>query len=208
MHPVWGPACDVGERRLLPVVGEPKPERADAAHNRAILLEAATSIVAEQGVDALSMDAVAIRAGVGIGTVYRRFTDLGGLAYALIDDHEKRFQAAFLSGPPPLGPGAPPAERLRAYVHAYVDRLENQGELMSVAERGRYSSGAYSLQHAHVAGLIAAVDHALDAHFLADAILAALSARLYVRQTVERQLSVERVKAGLDQLLSGVLRSC
>ncbi|MGW4278147.1 TetR/AcrR family transcriptional regulator, partial [Streptomyces seoulensis] len=88
--------------------------RADAARNRARLLDAAARLVAEHGAAAVTMEAVAAAAQVGKGTVFRRFGDRTGLLTALLDHSEKKFQASFLSGPPPLGPGAPAVERLRA----------------------------------------------------------------------------------------------
>ena len=51
--------------------------RADARRNREQILTAARDIFAEQGPDA-PLDAVARRAGVGIGTLYRRFADRPG----------------------------------------------------------------------------------------------------------------------------------
>ncbi|WP_129668385.1 TetR/AcrR family transcriptional regulator [Phytoactinopolyspora endophytica] len=184
-----------------------KRERADAARNRQILLEAAGRILRDKGIDALSMDAVAAEAGVGIGTVYRRFGDLQGLAYALIDDQEREFQAAFISGPPPLGPGAPPQERLCAFLRRYVDRLTEQAELMATAENGdaRYRSGAYNLQRQHLAMLITQIDPERDGGYLADALLAVLSARLYLHQRAGLEMTVERLNAGLDQLVRGVI---
>ena len=49
-----------------------RPLRADAQRNRDALLEAAAAAFAESGVDA-SLEDVAKRAGVGIGTLYRHF---------------------------------------------------------------------------------------------------------------------------------------
>lgn len=190
----------------LPIVDELRPERADAARNRRLLIDTAAAIVRDLGVAALSMEAVAHAAGVGVGTVYRRFGDRHGLAYALIDEQERDFQNGFLSGPPPLGPGAPPADRLRAYMHRYVDRLEDQGELMATAEPARYQAGAYRLQHLHVATLIRQIDPALDADYLAGALLEALSAKLFVHQHNDAGMTVERIKAGLDQLLHSIVR--
>src|SRR5437899_10306413 len=92
-------------RNLLPMVGQPPPERADAARNRRALLCAAQRILTESGVEGLSMDRVAAEACVGVGTVYRRFGDRSGLAYALLDETAPPFQESFLVGPPPLGPG-------------------------------------------------------------------------------------------------------
>ena len=51
------------------------------------------------------MDAVAAAAGVGKGTVFRRFESREGLMAALLNHSETEWQAAVISGPPPLGPG-------------------------------------------------------------------------------------------------------
>ncbi|MGH3992991.1 MAG: TetR/AcrR family transcriptional regulator [Pseudonocardiaceae bacterium] len=192
----------------LPLLGQPPSERADAARNRRAVLSAAQTIVAERGIDALSMDVVAAAAGVGVGTVYRRFGDRAGLAYALLDDAERQFQTAFLAGPPPLGPGAPTAERIRAFLHAYADRLELQGELLAHAESSsptaRLHSGAYRTHRVHLAALLTEFRPDADADYLCEALLAVLSARLFRHQRHELGFSVARIKAGLDQLLTGL----
>jgi len=104
----------------LPVVpfGKPRPERADAARNRERLLETARAMIAEHGTEKVTMDALAEQAGLGKGTVFRRFGTRAGIFRALLDDDERRFQEQVLTGPPPLGPGADPAQRLIAYGHA------------------------------------------------------------------------------------------
>ena len=100
----------------LPLIQPEGPkERADAARNRQRILDAAGALVAEQGIEAVSMDDVARAACVGTGTLYRRFGDRAGLAFALLDEQTRDFQNALLSGPPPLGPGAPARERLKAF---------------------------------------------------------------------------------------------
>ncbi len=83
--------------------------RADAARNRARLLEAAARLVEQHGAAGVTMEAVAVAAQVGKGTVFRRFGDRTGLLTALLDHSEKKLQAAFLAGPPPLGPGRRPS---------------------------------------------------------------------------------------------------
>jgi len=98
--------------------GPPHAERADAARNRAHLLATARQMLAEQGPDTLTMDALAERAGLGKGTVFRRFGTRAGIFAALQDDDENAFQREVLAGPPPLGPGAAPLERLIAYGRA------------------------------------------------------------------------------------------
>lgn len=59
--------------------------RADAARNLALVLEAARRLFAERGLEVTLHD-VAEAAGVGVGTVYRRFEDKDALLGALVED--------------------------------------------------------------------------------------------------------------------------
>ncbi|MCW8122464.1 TetR/AcrR family transcriptional regulator [Streptomyces violaceoruber] len=106
----------------LPVVpfGKPRSERADAVRNRKRLLQTAREMIAEHGTQKVTMDALAERAGLGKGTVFRRFGTRAGIFQALLDEDEQAFQEQVLSGPAPLGPGAGPAERLIAYGRARI----------------------------------------------------------------------------------------
>ncbi|HEV3172354.1 MAG TPA: helix-turn-helix domain-containing protein [Actinocrinis sp.] len=104
--------------RLVVSWGRPRAERADAVRNRLHLLTTAREMFAEQGADGLTMDGLAQRAGLGKGTVFRRFGTRAGIFQALMDDDERTFQQQVLAGPPPLGPGAPARERLIAYGRA------------------------------------------------------------------------------------------
>lgn len=63
---------------------ECRPLRADAARNRELILETAAEVFAEQGLDA-GYDEIARRAGVGVGTVYRRFPERDELVQALFE---------------------------------------------------------------------------------------------------------------------------
>ena len=105
------------DRPIVPW-GAPHAERADAVRNRRHLLATARQMLAEQGPGQLTMDALAERAGLGKGTVFRRFGTRAGIFAALLDDDERAFQQQVLAGPPPLGPGAAPLDRLIAYGRA------------------------------------------------------------------------------------------
>src|SRR5690242_497041 len=163
---------------LLHLRTPPPRERADAARNRAAVLAAAASLFAEHGVQAVSMDAIAAAAGVGKGTLFRRFGDKAGLAVALLDDQERVLQGAILSGPPPLGPGAPPEKRLLAFVEAYLDYVLAHLDLVRMSETAstgaRYRIGAYRFWHRHVTILLDG--RCEDPEHHAHALLAALSA--------------------------------
>src|SRR5258708_23677790 len=73
--------------------GSPPAERADAARNRRLLLATAREIIAGQGAGKLTMDGLADRAGLGKGTVYRRFGTRPAIFQPLLDDDERAFQA-------------------------------------------------------------------------------------------------------------------
>src|SRR6185437_5268890 len=138
-------------------LGPVPPERADAARNRRHLLATARDMLAEQGVDKLTMDALAERAGLGKGTVYRRFGTRAGIFAALLDHDERAFQQQVLSGPPPLGPGAPPPDRLIAYGRARIDFLIRHREIALAALDGREQVPAGSqtpMSRAHIRFLL------------------------------------------------------
>jgi len=65
-----------------------RPLRADALRNRAKILQAAAEVFAERGLE-VTLDDIAHHAGVGVGTVYRRFADREALVEALFDDRMK-----------------------------------------------------------------------------------------------------------------------
>jgi AcrR family transcriptional regulator len=120
------------EPAALPLA-RPRPERGDAARNRRHLLEMARLMIAEVGVENVTMDGLAERAGLGKGTVFRRFGTRAGIFHALLDEDEKAFQQSVLSGPPPLGPGAAPVARLVAFGRARIDFLFDNAAIARAA---------------------------------------------------------------------------
>jgi len=62
-----------------------KPLRRDAQRNRERILAAARELFAERGIDA-TLDDVAARAGVGVGTVYRRYPNKDALLDELFEE--------------------------------------------------------------------------------------------------------------------------
>ena len=192
----------------LPVIGSQTSERADAARNRLKIMEAAERLVARHGIENVSMDMVAEEAGVGKGTIFRRFGDRASLALALLGEHAQAFQEAFIRGEPPLGPGAPPIERLRAFGHAMIDLLEAHGDLILVGESGspcaRFRSPPFLAHRAHVTSLLKELDPRLDADYHADSLLAVLAADQYRHLRKEREMPIERVRAGWDSVVAAV----
>src|SRR5439155_13357007 len=93
-------------------------------------------MLADEGADKLTMDGLAERAGLGKGTVFRRFGTRAGIFRALLDDAERAFQELVLTGPPPLGPGVPPLDRLVAYGRAGIGFLIENREITRATPSG------------------------------------------------------------------------
>lgn len=192
----------------LPLAGGDPCERADAARNRARILAAAGRLVAERGADGVSMDAIATAAGVGKGTIFRRFGDRVGLMHALIDERERELQEELIRGAPPLGPGAPPVERLVAFGRRLLEHLDAHGELLLAVETGRgvrFHAPVYLFYRTHVLTLVREAAPDVDAEYLADALLAPLGADFHLFTRRVRELPLERVADGYEDMVRRLL---
>jgi len=195
------------DHRPLPMADAPPVERRDAARNREALLRAAQQLVEDCGVDAVTMDAVAAAAGVGKGTVFRRFESREGLMAALLDHSETEWQAAVISGPPPLGPGADPWDRLLAFGRSRLETTLGHADLIRSAGRaGGRSYAAYSFAATHVRHLLGELGVTGDLPLLATALMAPLEAPVLEQQVRVEGLDVDRVYAGWVDLARRFVR--
>lgn len=188
----------------LPLIGEGTSLRADAVRNRTKLLEAAARLAAERGAAAITMELVAAAAGVGKGTVSRRFGDRNGLLLALLDHAEQQFQQAYFAGPPPLGPGADAAARLRAFGPALLRHERAHLDLYLAAEPPpdrRFTVPADRVRHTHVVALVRAVLPDADADLLAHTLLSSVDTVLVDHLVRTRGMSLERIEAGWHDLV-------
>ncbi len=192
----------------LPVLGGDPCERADARRNRLKILEAAERLFAEHGTDAVSMDAVADAAGVGKGTLYRRFGDRSGLARAILDERDREFQEQLIRGAPPLGPGAPPVDRLIAFGEGVIDLIAAHGDLIMAAQLGkagaRFAGPVYATYRIHVRGLLGDIDPRMDVDYFADVVLSSLNAEMYAFWSSDVGLDHQRIKDGFVQLVKSI----
>jgi AcrR family transcriptional regulator len=167
-------------------------ERSDAARNRRALLDAATELIAESGPAALTMRDVAQRAGVGKGTVFRRFGSRAGLMLALLDHSEHQLQSAVIAGPPPLGPGADPVERLVAFGRAKLDLIAAQGDILAAAGTV-FDTSAYCAMLTHIQSLLRAAEAPGDALLTAQLLAAGLDAGLVLHQMGDQNVPLARI---------------
>jgi AcrR family transcriptional regulator len=206
-------------------------ERRDAAEHRQRILEEARRLFAQQGIEAVSMHQIALAAGIGQGTLYRRYTNKGELCLDLLREQYERFAeeiATLLA----QASTSPALERLESVLAKMVLFLEEQGAmtmggLVAGTERrdGPCDESApsrhtvfqqtpwYRWLHELLARLlIEAVERgelaAQDIPYTADAMLAALHPAVYRFQRQERGFSSERIVQGLRHIyIDGVKAS-
>jgi AcrR family transcriptional regulator len=185
-------------------------ERADARRNRERILCEAARLFAARGVANVSMDDVAAAAGVGKGTLYRRFEDRGQLLRALVEEPERELQDRMIRGEPPLGPGAPVRDRVHAFGTALLEFLDAHGDFIlgSELDMRRYAGGPYRFYRMHMVVLLReALGPVSQVEYLAEALLASLNPTIVLHQLRERGLSLDEVRAGWCMLADAVLAS-
>jgi AcrR family transcriptional regulator len=152
------------------------------------------------------MEEIAAAAGVGKGTLYRRYPNVASIAVALLDEHERRLQEEIVRGKPPLGPGAAPAARLVAFYSAMTELLERHGHLALAAETGahRYLTGAYRAWTTHVALLLDEAGLG-EQEALVDVLLAPLAPDVYAHQ--RKRLTRQQIANSLAILARRILQA-
>ena len=164
---------------------EPRKPRSDALINRERLIEAAKEVLGLGGPDA-SLEAVARRAEVGIGTLYRHFPTREALFQAVYR-HEVE-QLIKLAGD--LDDGHDPVEALRTWMHAYVGLVATKRGLLGAlavvvteASKAMYAELSVRVTESVNALLVRAIAAGeLRPDIRADDLLHAMFALCYARQ--------------------------
>ncbi len=183
-------------------------ERSDAARNRERLLTAARELISECGAAGLTMDRLAEQAGVGKGTVFRRFGSRAGLMLTLLSESEAAFQERFMFGPPPLGPGAPGLQRLIAFGVERIAYTVEFGELALAAQntsRGEFEPPAAALWHRHIELLLREEGLEADPWLMARSLAATLAPDRLLNLLQVHGVSTERLAASWQDLVTRVV---
>lgn len=153
------------------------------------------------------MDRLAARAGVGKGTVFRRFGSRAGLMLTLLSESEAAFQARVLFGPPPLGPGARGRERLVAFGAERIAYVMEFGELVLAAEnagRGRFEAPPAALWHRHIEVLLQEEGFKSDPWLMAGSLSATLDPERLLTLVRVHGVTPERLVASWRDLVTRV----
>lgn len=192
-------------------------ERRDAAERRLRVLDAARALFDERGVDAVSMHEVGREAGVGQGTLYRRYEHKGALCWALLHESATRFSDEVRGR---LEKDRGPALAQLEYFLSCLVRFNEEnapllGAIRDAAGSGRrpevYRNPFYRWLKETVSVLLERAVREdeippLDVEYAADAILAPLNIDLYLFQRRELGMESERMTRSLSRLVLDGLR--
>ena len=165
-----GAPAQSGEQRPRP--GEQRPLRADAQRNYQRLVTAASAAFTEHGADDASLEEIARRAGVGIGTLYRHFPNRQALLEAVYRDQVDVLSDRARQLSESEDPGAALDEWLRALVSfgrtkrsltsAMLATLDKDSELLSTCSLIMRGAATTLLKRAQEAGVVRADADATD----------------------------------------------
>jgi AcrR family transcriptional regulator len=178
--------------------------RADAARNREAILAAAASLFEREGTPAVSVQDIAQAAGVSKAAIFRHFGDRSGLIQEILEPRAARLREAVEGGPPPVGPGAPPAEALEAYVEALLEFVWRNRALIRAFEYlgpdAYYVNDPSRFWLAELTRRLAATAPATDAEYLAYAVFTALRADVIDHLLTVPGMTRERIRTGIHNL--------
>ena len=148
------------------------------------------------------MDDIATEAGVGKGTLFRRFGSRAGLMIVLLDADDRKLQQEFMFGPPPLGPAAPPLDRLLAYGRARLKFVhEHLGLLKDAARDPPTRYGAVAMLHrTHVRVLLQAALTTGNIDAQTDGLIALLEPDYVGHQTRDLGLTLDDLADAWESL--------
>jgi TetR/AcrR family transcriptional repressor of mexAB-oprM operon len=189
-----------------------RKERKDALEHRRIILQKAQSLFTEYGVDSVTMHQIAKSAGIGQGTLYRRYAHKGEICQDLMKESCEGISEeiiAFLKTNKLL----PIRERLNTALQLCLDFIDSQSHwLVSIQAptcEGRqelmYQSPMYKFLHDLFYELISEAEAsfkeaAKDAIFRADTLIASMNPELYLFMRRERGYTKDEIKHKLVSL--------
>ena len=193
--------CDESDRR---------PERRDAAENRQRILTVTQQLFAEQGIENVTMSQIAKAAGIGQGTLYRRYGNKGELCIALLKSNFPQLRERIDRHLAEIATSMSKLEQLNSFLEQLIAAIEDKFPLLSAIgdaaigpQRGmQFHNPWYEWTHGTISKLLnEAIAQGeilpLNAAFTADSLLATLSIDLYLFQRNDRKFTPEQILQGI-----------
>ncbi|GLV55105.1 hypothetical protein KDH_19520 [Dictyobacter sp. S3.2.2.5] len=195
---------DAGMRR--------RPERRQAADFDQRILRVARRLFAERGIEDVSMHQIAQEAGIGQGTLYRRYAHKGELILDLLSESAQRFVEETQTYAEDKETRSA-LQRLDSVLRRSLAFIEEEGVFLaaimdaSSAERRemKFSTPYYRASHSLISHLLEEAIaqgelEPLDTIYTADAIIATSDPALYLFQRQRRGYTPEQILAGLRRI--------
>ncbi|MGB7339163.1 MAG: helix-turn-helix domain-containing protein [Phototrophicaceae bacterium] len=183
-----------------------KPVRADAARNRRLLLDTAQTLFDAQGIEVVTMSAIAKEANVGKGTLYRHFADKADLCHALLDEDMRDFQQMTLNHIRECDDAYDSLQWFLEHAARYV--IDHNELLIEVSKQG----GVDMLNHpAHIwwrqtiMGLLNRFALDIDSAYIADMLYIMLDVQTIRFQRRIQGYDITRIVDGLHMVLARLL---
>lgn len=199
----------------MAVEGGRRRERRDAVESRRKVLGAARRLFEERGVDAVSMHEIGRAAGVGQGTLYRRFEHKGALCSALLQEEIEGFEEEARRR---VGSRGSALGRLKWFLGRLARFNDENAALLGAVRDAAggerrietHRNPFYEGLRENVAELLwealeeGEIPEELDIECMTDTLLAALDIDLYLYQRRELKMSRERIVDSLRSLLEAL----
>ncbi len=184
-----------------------RPTRSDAIKNHALLLETARTLFDREGVESVTMSAIAREAGVGKGTLYRHFADKSAVCLALLDQEMRDLQERTL-------------RRLRHHEDAYANLLWFMEQVVRfvmqndalLCEASSHSAASILSHPAHIwwrntiHGLLQHLHVSGDIDYLADALYVLLDVQTLRFQRYTLGYDIPRILDGMAEVVARLAR--
>jgi AcrR family transcriptional regulator len=189
------------------ILPESRPKRADAIRNQTLLLDTARHLFDAEGVESVSMSAIAQKAKVGKGTLYRHFSDKGELLHALLDEDMRQLQEKTLGY---MREGHAPFDSLMWFInHALTFVIKNSDSLCEAS----MNSSRPMLQHPAqlwwrqtIMSLLTECGTQGDLSYMSDVIYVMLDVTTIRYQRRALGYNQERILAGLRDILERFIK--
>lgn len=182
----------------LIIVSDPRPTRADAVRNRDLILCTARRMFEEQGVESVTMSAIAQEADVGKGTLYRNFPDKFSLLQELLDHDQRQLQERSLEH---LRQGGQPTDNLFWFLENVLSFVWRKLDMLGGAEGWMpLDFPAHYWWRQTIRGLIRQIAPTFDAEYLADVLYLMIDPRTILYQRDARHLDSDQIAASLKEI--------
>ncbi|MBO7744830.1 TetR/AcrR family transcriptional regulator [Paenibacillus sp. MWE-103] len=192
-------------------------ERKDAARHRELILDTASQLFLEHGVEGVSMHQIAKSAGVGQGTLYRRYSSKAELCLELMADSFRRFKGE-IGQYFEQAAGAPVRERLAGFLDRILGYIEREIDWLNAIKPSAWcqedQTNVYQAEpFVYVVDTLKALlDEAADkgeapagdAEFAAFTIAASFNPSNFYYLIKDRGLSIEEIKAKYIRFYDGL----